>query len=119
MNSEQLIGYLRELLLQRNMQHYRRLFAEPLMHPKPDSYCLAIRDLYARLSPQDRDVLFSILRQTIIDTTSTIFSVLDGVSCVPGYTEDFSLRYGTSPDNLIGDLQDLFLAAEEESESSN
>jgi len=119
MTPEQLVEHYRESLLKENMQHYRNLFAGPLTHPRPDAYYLAIRDFFARLSSEDQTVLFSILRQTIIDTASSIFVVLDGHACLPGYTEDFSLRYGSDSENLNGDLQDLFLAAEEECEGQN
>ncbi len=119
MSPEQLIEHFRYSLLTENMQHYRNLFAGPLSHGRPDAYCLSIRDLYARLSPEDQDVLFSILRQTIIDTASSIFVVLDGISYLPGQKEDLVLRLGDTGEPLNGDLQDLFLAAEEESESSD
>jgi hypothetical protein len=116
MNPEELVAHLRTELLEGNMQHYQELFGGPLDHPQPDAYALAVRDFYARQSPADRDVLISIVRQAIIDTASTILAVLDGVACLPGYTEDFSLRYGANPEPLNGELQDLFLAAEEDAE---
>jgi hypothetical protein len=90
------------------------LLAGPITHPNPDSYALKIRDLYARLSEPDRGVLLNMIRQTIVDSASTILAVLDGVSFLPGQKQDFVLRMGEDPDPLNGELQDLFLAAEED-----
>ena len=72
--------------------------------------------LIKQLRDADQTILLSIFRQTIVDTLSNVFAVLDGVACLPGYREDFVLRYGADPAPLNGGLQDLFLAAEEEFE---
>ena len=61
----------------------------------------------------DRAVLFEIMRQVTVDTVSNLFGILDGASALEGPREDFVLT--SQPDNrkLNGNLQDLFLEAEE------
>jgi len=49
------------------------------------------------------------MRQVSIDTVSSIFGVLDGVTLLDQFREDFAVTYDGGPP-LNGDLQDIFLA---------
>jgi len=49
----------------------------------------------------------------MVDTVSNLFGIIDGTSLLETYREEFSLTYGKDTTRLNGDLQDLFLEAEE------
>ncbi len=52
------------------------------------------------------------MRQVIVDTLSNVFGVLDGSTPLENYRDYFHLAYGDDPQDLNGDLQDIFLSDE-------
>ncbi|MDX1999365.1 MAG: transposase [Thermoanaerobaculia bacterium] len=99
-------GISREVVAE-NLQIYRRLFQETSLAETKDAYWKSALSLYAELSDNQRGQLFKIIHQTIIDTISNMFGLIDGVSSLTGQTEALSLLHGEV--HLEGDLQDLFL----------
>jgi hypothetical protein len=63
------------------------------------------------LSAEDRDVFLRIIRQVIVDTTSNLLAIVDGVSRLPQVEGEFMLSY--DGEALNGELQDAFLELEE------
>ena len=57
------------------------------------------------------------MRQVTVDTVANLFAILDGVSSLEGPPEDFVLASKSDNKILNGDLQDLFLEAEERERS--
>ncbi len=103
---------MRRTILDENMQTYRELFATKELAKVSGPYWRCALEFYGRLNDTDRKVLLSIVRQTI-----------DGATWLPGQKGRFVLSDGQSAVMLVAArlrrLADLFLAAEEESESSN
>ena len=112
MNAETLVNAVIESVLDKNTSFYR----ETLTHSEgaTDPYWIAALAFYSSLSERQQDVVIRMMQQAVIDTISNIFGVLDGSSALPGMPERFRLTYGSSPEKLNGDLQDLFIGEMEE-----
>ncbi len=67
------------------------------------------RKFYQSLDDRGRRELIAAIRQANIDTTSSILSILDGVTGLNGYSDTFRLTYGNDTKPLNGDLHDIFL----------
>lgn len=111
MQSRQFVVGLREEVVEANLTSYRQLFANTSPTGATDPYWREALALYAHLNEDQREVLFKIIRQVVVDTTSSLLAVLDGVSRLRSQKEAFTLRCGD--DRLDGDLQDQFLELEE------
>ena len=114
MTPEELVAQLRRTILEDNIQFYRELLVTTDIAKVSDPYWRTALELQGRLDDADRRVLLSIIRQTIVDSLSSVFAVIDGVTWLPGQKGNFVLRLGDDGEPLNGELQDLFLAAEEE-----
>ncbi|MEC1180001.1 hypothetical protein P9B03_15985 [Metasolibacillus meyeri] len=68
---------------------------------------------YQSLDENQRNVLLSLMRNSISDTISSVFAWLDGVYYLENQTENIELKFEQSPDKLNGYLQDIWLAIEE------
>ena len=90
---------------------YRELFQNTEIGKVTDPYWKDALPLFKSLSLEQREVFFSIIKQIMIDTTSNVLGVIDGVNSFAN--EDFSLYGSDSSKPLNGDLQGLFLAEEE------
>lgn len=91
---------------------YRDMFVGTRPEDASDPYGKTALQFFHELDYAGREVLFSIIRQVMVDTTSNLFAIFDGVSDIPGQDGTFEVRIGDK--NLAGSLQDQFLAAEEE-----
>ena len=69
---------------------------------------------YETMNDGQRAALKLMARQATVDTISYILGIIDGPVILPKFREDFVLTYGDPPVQLNGDLQDIFLALEEE-----
>lgn len=112
MDDERFVGLARSEIVDGNLGLYQRLFEETPLSETTDDYFREALGLFERLSGEERDVFFKILRQVSVDTVSSLFAVLDGVSSLQGQIDDFDLSYQGKKIN--GDLQDLFLELEED-----
>ncbi|WP_395175954.1 hypothetical protein [Roseibium alexandrii] len=70
-------------------------------------------NLFASLSPAQKKVFLSILRQVSLDTTASVLAVLDGVRMIEGVFDDFHLTYGDGKTEIVGDLASILLEKEE------
>lgn len=113
MNRHQFVEQIRAEIVEQNMEIYRDLFANTNPENSSDAYWKSALNLYSFLTEDQRNVLFQIIRQTMVDTTSNLLGVLDGVCFLEGQTEGFRLTMESRPDVLNQGLQDLFLAIEE------
>ena len=64
-----------------------------------------------RLDDAGREVVFSILRQVMVDTVSNLLALVDSVAVLPAHDGTFELRLGG--ESLAGSLQEQFVEAEE------
>ena len=71
--------------------------------------------LYRSLNHDQREKLFGVINLAIVNTLSHILGIIDGTSIIREPVDFELLANGT---NIAGDLQDLFLAAEEKETQS-
>ena len=71
-----------------------------------------IAQLYRSLTEEQRRQFMEGIRQVIVDTLSNMLGILDGSTLLEKHRDDFHLTYGDDPQEINGDLQDLFLSTE-------
>ncbi len=113
MKPEELVKRLKNSVIDENQEIYRDIFLNTDLGEATDPYWQSALALFAKLSNEDREVLFSIIRQVSVDTISNVLGVLDGVAVLDGYDGEFVLTTEGSSEELNGDLQDFFLEIEE------
>ena len=99
---------IRDVVVQQNAAIYKDLFVSTPISSASDPYWKRALALYNSLTLGQREVFFEIIRQTMVDTTSNIFAILDSE------TEDFALVSKTDLRKINGNLQDIFLEKEEQ-----
>lgn len=115
MYSEEFIVKLRDALLNDYVNTYKEIYKSTLIDNKieKDPYWFNALSFYHSLPESERAILFKIIQQTIIDTTSTILGIIDGPVSLEGVRGDFVLTYKDANEKeitLSGDLQDNFLS---------
>lgn len=92
---------------------YQQIYSFTLIDNKikKDPYWFDALTFYQSLSQKDKETLFKIIKQTTIDTTSTILGIIDGPMSLNQISGDFTLTYTENEKTVIlnGDLQDEFL----------
>ena len=78
MSASDFVRGIRTGIIADNLRTYRELFAATQPEGAPDPYWNAALQLYHRLDDADREILFSIISQVMVDTVSNLFAVLDG-----------------------------------------
>jgi len=89
---------------------YRKLFFNTPITEATDEYFRQALVFFGDLNETQREVLFRILRQVEIDTTSSLLSVLDGTSDLKDNRMSLKLFAGEESQPINGVLQDCFLA---------
>jgi hypothetical protein len=112
-NPKDFVIGLKTTVIEENLTIYKELFSSTPIKDRTDEYWSRSLTLFNSLPAEQRDVFFEVIRQTMVDTTSSILGVIDGVSVINDESDDFSLTYGNDEKSLTGDLQSLFLAKEE------
>lgn len=115
MRTRQFVEKIRESVIDSNNQTYRKLFQNTLLDQVKDPYWVKALSLFNSLNIEQREVLFSIIRQVEVDTVSNIFGILDGTSTLyDNQEEEFVLSTDSGAIKISGDLQDIFLELENE-----
>ena len=112
MNQQKLINHIRAEIINDNLAIYRDLFFTTDPSNVSGPYWKRALNLYSSLNSENKDVLFQIVRQVMVDTCSNLLGVLDGVNWFEGQTEGFKLTTENGTEKLNGNLQDLLLATE-------
>lgn len=102
---------IKQSVIEENLAVYRDIFVQTSPEDASDPYWKRALVLYSSLPPDQRPVIFEIMRQVAVDTTSNVLGVIDGVNFLEGTSDEFTLFYGR--DKLSGDLQSLFLVEDE------
>lgn len=114
MYPEEFIEKLKENVLNNNLMLYKEIYESTIMDEKvkKDPYYGDALTFYRSLPTKQKEIIFKIIHQTIIDTTSTILGIIDGPVSLEGVNGDFILTY-KAPNEvetlLSGDLQTDFL----------
>lgn len=114
MDPKSLVSQLRTSVIEENLEIYRDLFESTSTEGAIDPYWMRALSIYQGMTEDQRSVLFEIIRQVMSDTVSNVLGILDGVSTLDGADDELVLTAKNSGQLLSGDLQDLFLEAEEE-----
>ena len=112
MTPVELVAALRAEVITSNQRDYQKWFlTDPASARSP--YWQRALALFATLEEDKREVFFEVLRQVRVDTVSNLLGIIDGSSYLAESAPQLELREvgGTK---LSGDLQDYFLALEED-----
>ena len=113
MKPEIFVKNVRNSIIDSNVEFYKETFETCLDNQATDPYWKDALELFKKLESSDQEVLFKIIRQVSVDTTSSLFAVLDGVSEFEGQEQEFVLSFEGSEERLNGTLLDLFIESEE------
>jgi hypothetical protein len=105
MKVEDFVAQIKSVVVEENAELYRDLFNNT--SDASDPYWQRALDFYRSVDESQREVLFEVIRQVIVDTVSSVLAIVDGVSYLEGQDGDCSLTCGG--DELSGELQDVFL----------
>lgn len=111
MNAEDFVSALRNELMGDLLNQYKEIYKSPHKEATDSFYKESIT-LYNSLNGNQRDILFSIKRQVIVDTISSMLAIIDGISMLSVQDEMLELKEKGGP-TLSGELQDIFLVQEE------
>ncbi|GMA98778.1 hypothetical protein [Pelosinus sp. IPA-1] len=99
-------------VVEENKELYKDLFNNTTIDKRTDEYWKQSLNLYNNLSKDNKEALMNIIEQTMIDTISNIFGIIDGSSTLNGCNIKTKLLLdGKDTD---GELQDTFLEYVEE-----
>lgn len=114
MKSVDFVSQIRKIVINENINVYRDLFLNTDPDSVTDEYWIKALKFFNSIDESSRGIFFEIIRQIEIDTTSNILGILDGVSWLEDQDEEFLLTMENSKEPINGDLQDIFLAQEED-----
>jgi len=113
MNTKEFVKELINTVSDEYIDTYKHIYSSTLMDDKikKDPYWFDALTFYQSLTQKDKETLFKIIKQTTIDTTSTILGIIDGPVSLDQISGDFMLTYTEKEKTVIlsGDLQDEFL----------
>ncbi|CAI3115978.1 hypothetical protein MWMV8_MWMV8_02992 [Acinetobacter calcoaceticus] len=122
MNTKEFVKELRNTISDEYIDTYKQIYSSTLIDNKikEDPYWFDALTFYQSLSQKDKETLFKIIKQTTIDTTSTILGIIDGPVSLDQVSGDFTLTYTENEKTVIlnGDLQDEFLTKIKEKDRS-
>ena len=113
MTPEHLVSQIRKYSIDEILKEYRQHFEEIPSEDALDSFWKDAIRLYQDLDPRQRIALLGIIRQGLVDNTSSLLAIFDGASYVEGQEDDLEVFYSETGEKLSGDMQTIFLIAEE------
>ncbi|MDQ0417939.1 hypothetical protein J2Z48_002123 [Croceifilum oryzae] len=118
MNLETLIKSLYKQLINDSCAFYQDMFINRTEQDVTDPYWKESLKMFANLSNEDRKTFFKVIEQVQVDSMSEILGILDGVVWVDGDVK-FNVTLGDGGIPINGELQELFLAYDEEKRPRN
>ncbi len=113
MNTGEFSKMVRKSIIEDNLTMYKEIFTSTKPDEATDPYWKKALEMYSNLNDSQRIVLFEIMRQTMVDTVSTVFGTIDGVCTLEGADDGLKLLTENGGEVLSGGLQDIFLEQEE------
>lgn len=101
-------------LVKEDEEVYRDLFNNTDINDDIIPYWKDALKLYSKLSDNDREIFFKVIKQITIDTISSLFGIIDGCTTIDDKGIETKLLLGEQ--DTEGELLDLFLAYVEEIE---
>ena len=115
MNPQEFISCIRREVLDANLAMYKQGFEHSAsITTKQDSRWPRMATLYQSLTEQQQVQLMEAIRQVMEDTLSNVLGILDGSTLLENHRGSFHLTYDDKPEELNGELQDIFLSRESE-----
>jgi hypothetical protein len=114
MKPDDFVAAIRQAMISEALGSYRELFQNTPREQITDGVWKAVFSGWDSLNDQQRDSVLRFVRLAIVDTISHVLGVLDNTSPLGRYRDGFVLRYGSEEKKISGDLQDVFLALEED-----
>lgn len=110
--NEVFIKAIYRTIIEGNLASYKEMYEERLDHTKlsnseMDGYWKKQDEFYNRLNSEQKEVLMLMMKQTMIDTISHVFGIIDGSSGLVDAEVEPTLLLDSIDSE--GDLQDLFL----------
>lgn len=115
--NEIFVKSLYESVVKENLQLYKNLYETTNVTPKTDNYWKEAIGFYNSLSDENKDILMTIIEQTMIDTISNMLGIIDGSSTLKGCSLEPKLLLDSI--DTEGELQDSFLEFIEERDSNS
>lgn len=98
-----------------NLCLYRQMYEQSDENQGTNPQWKACLALYRQLTQENQATLFQIIKQIQVDTVSTVLGIIDGVVTVEEEVELELVDKGYN-EIISGDLQDLFLAFNEDND---
>ena len=99
-------------IVEENMKLYRQFYLSDPNEEGVIEYWKNAISLYDNLNDTEKEVLFSIIKSTIVDTVSNVLAILDGHEGINGI--DIQVKLNETIND--SELQDAFLAYTEDIE---
>jgi hypothetical protein len=115
MSPEEFVSQVREDVIEDNVSTYKTTFESADPVTVTDPYWQRALALYRSLGDADRKIILEMMRQSAVDTASSMFALLDGVSALREPREELVVKTASDNRKINGTLQDLFLEADEAS----
>jgi hypothetical protein len=110
--NEEFVKNIYETVIEGGKNIYRDLYENTEVTERTIDYWKNALELYRSFDDKQKNVFMDIVKQTMIDTVSSVFGVLDGSSTLTGGDFEFEVRInGVSTED---ELQDTFLGFVEE-----
>lgn len=103
--NKKLMEALYNNIVKDNLELYKTFFESDSDEEGVIDYWEKAIKFYSNLSLADQDLLFSIIKSTIIDTISNMFAIADGGEIIGNYSIEIKIN-----NEIAEDLQDDFLA---------
>ena len=113
MTPQKFVSQLRKEVVDENAAIYRGLFLNTPIKKASDPYWKRALELFGHLSAEQKEVFHEVIRQVVVDTTSNVLGLVDGVNTLQDVNGELELRLDGK--KISGDLQSLFLVEEERS----
>lgn len=112
MTPQDFVSYIRREVPEQNLALYRQNLEHPSDTNTQDTYWPRMAELYRSLNEEQQRQFIEGIRQVMVDTLSNAVEILDGSILLEKDRDYFHLTYGDEPQELNGELQDLFLSPE-------
>ncbi len=105
--NEKFVREIYKTIVNENCDIYKDLYENTEITEKTVLYWKNALELFRNLDDKQKEVFFSVIRQTIIDTISGVFGVIDGTSTLGD--EEFEFNFCINGIDTEQELQDTFL----------
>ena len=112
MKPNEFVEEVRNKVLSENLEIYADLLEKTQVDEATDLNWKKVLGIYQKLSMDEKELFKGFVGQIMTDTLSNLFAILDGNIWLEKQEDDLELSH--SGEKLNGDLQDMFLAMEED-----